>query len=109
MRLLCPHCGSHSHVTRTKQITQLTRELYHQCNNPKCGHAFVSLQEITGMEGETITMQEIFRFRATGRGAEGKVLGQFEATGIRPKFLAETAAYGITLEPELFRPDIKLG
>ncbi len=74
------------------------------------GHRrIVSLSEITGMEGETITMQEIFRFRATGRNAEGKVLGQFEATGIRPKFLAETAAYGITLEPELFRPDIKLG
>ncbi|WP_374285094.1 CpaF family protein [Novosphingobium sp.] len=74
------------------------------------GHRrIVSLSEITGMEGETITMQEIFRFRATGRSAEGKVLGQFEATGIRPKFLAETAAYGITLEPELFRPDIKLG
>lgn len=74
------------------------------------GHRrIVSLSEITGMEGETITMQEIFRFRATGRAEDGRVLGQFEATGIRPKFLAETAAYGITLAPDLFRPDIKLG
>ncbi|MEY4239523.1 MAG: hypothetical protein RL339_2124 [Pseudomonadota bacterium] len=69
----------------------------------------VSLSEIIGMEGETITMQEIFRFRATGRAADGTVIGQFEATGIRPKFLVETAAYGITLAPELFRPDVKLG
>ncbi|MCZ8325376.1 MAG: CpaF family protein [Sphingomonadaceae bacterium] len=74
------------------------------------GHRrIVSLSEITGMEGDTITMQEIFRFRATGRAEDGRVLGQFEATGIRPKFLAETAAYGITLAPELFRPDVKLG
>jgi len=74
------------------------------------GHRrIVSLSEITGMEGETITMQEIFRFRATGRAEDGRVLGQFEATGIRPKFLAETAAYGIALSPELFRPDVKLG
>ena len=69
----------------------------------------VSLSEITGMEGETITMQEIFRFRITDRDADGRVNGQFEATGIRPKFLSVTAAYGITLKPELFRPDVKLG
>jgi pilus assembly protein CpaF len=37
------------------------------------------------------------------------VIGQFEATGIRPKFLSVTAAYDITLKPELFRPDVKLG
>ncbi len=74
------------------------------------GHRrIVSLSEITGMEGETITMQEIFRFRITDRAADGLVIGQFEATGIRPKFLSVTAAYGITLKPELFRPDVKLG
>ena len=67
-----------------------------------------SVQEITGMEAETISMQEIFRFRATGRTAEGVVLGHFEATGIRPKFLSESAAYGVVLPPELFRPEAKL-
>lgn len=74
------------------------------------GHRrIVSLQEITGMEGETITMQEIFRFRTTGRAADGTVIGHFEATGIRPRFLAETAAYGISLPPELFRPETEIG
>ncbi len=73
------------------------------------GHRrIVSVSEITGMEGETITMQEIFRFKRTGRAADGTVLGHFEATGIRPKFLAETAAYGISLSPELFRPELQL-
>ena len=65
----------------------------------------VSLSEITGMEEETITMQEIFRFKRTGRSADGTVIGHFEATGIRPKFMAETAAYGIALSPDLFRPE----
>ncbi|TCJ39494.1 CpaF family protein [Parafrankia sp. BMG5.11] len=64
----------------------------------------LSLSELTGMEGETITMQEIFRFKMTGRNDAGDVLGHFEATGIRPKFAAELAAYGINLDPALFRP-----
>lgn len=64
----------------------------------------LSLSEVTGMEGETITMQEIFRFRMTGRDDAGNVLGHFEATGIRPKFAQELEAYGITLDPALFRP-----
>lgn len=65
----------------------------------------VSLSEITGMEGETITMQEIFRYKTLGRADDGTLIGRYEATGIRPKFLNETAGYGISLSPDLFRPD----
>lgn len=68
----------------------------------------ISLSEIVGMEGETISMQEIFRYRMTGRAEDGTVLGHFEATGIRPKFLTDAVAYGITLPSELFHPDNKL-
>ena len=68
----------------------------------------LSLSELTGMEGETITMQEIFRFKITGRDPEGLIVGHFEATGIRPKFLNEAQAHGIELPAELFRPDVKL-
>lgn len=64
-----------------------------------------SIAEITGMEGETISMQEIFRFKPTGRGADGEVLGHFEATGIRPKLLTVASEYGIELSSELFRPE----
>ncbi len=67
----------------------------------------VSLSELTGMEGEIVTMQEIFRFRQTGVTADGMVLGKFEATGIRPRFLEACAAHGITLSADLFRPDAK--
>lgn len=68
----------------------------------------VSVQEITGMEGETITMQEIFRYRITGRTDDGTVAGQFEATGLRPRLLGEAQAYGINLPAELFRPETQL-
>ena len=65
----------------------------------------ISLSEITGMEGDVITMQEIFRFRQTGVSPDGMVQGQFEATGIRPRFLDQVMAHGVTLSPDLFRPD----
>jgi pilus assembly protein CpaF len=68
----------------------------------------ISLSELTGMEGEVITMQEIFRFRQTGVSSDGIVQGKFEATGIRPRFLDQVMAHGITLSPDLFRPDAKL-
>jgi pilus assembly protein CpaF len=53
-------------------------------------------------------MQEIFRFKMSGRDADGMVIGHFEATGIRPKFLEDLSAHGIELSPELFRPDRRL-
>ena len=67
----------------------------------------VSLSELTGMEGEVVTMQEIFRFRQTGVDSEGIVKGRFEATGIRPRFLEQIHSRGIDLSPDLFRPDRK--
>jgi pilus assembly protein CpaF len=68
----------------------------------------VSLSELTGMEGDVITMQEIFRFRQTGMTNEGIVQGKFEATGIRPRFLEAASAHGITLSADLFRPDARI-
>jgi pilus assembly protein CpaF len=67
----------------------------------------LSLSELTGMEGETITMQEIFRFKMTGRDEAGNVLGYHEATGIRPKFAAELASHGINLDSALFKPQAR--
>ena len=68
----------------------------------------LSLSELTGMEGDVVTMQEIFRFRQTGIASDGQVLGKFEATGIRPKFIEQVMAHGVTLSADLFRPDAKL-
>ena len=57
----------------------------------------VSISEITGMEGEMITMQEIFQFERTGVDAAGKVIGRFRTTGIRPRFAERLKQYGMTL------------
>ncbi len=63
-----------------------------------------SICEITGMEGEVITMQEIFAFRQTGIGADGSVEGYFHATGVRPKFTERLRAFGIALPDTMFDP-----
>ena len=68
-----------------------------------------SVSELTGMEGETITMQDIFVFKNTGVDDNGIVQGHFEATGIRPKFIEAAAEHGIELSAHLFRPDVRLG
>ena len=64
----------------------------------------MSISEVTGMEGETVLMQEIFRYKRTGVADDGKVIGHFEATGIRPKFMEHLNARGIHLPAELFDP-----
>ncbi|HZI60551.1 MAG TPA: CpaF family protein [Pyrinomonadaceae bacterium] len=60
-----------------------------------------SISEITGMEGETITMQEIFMYERTGVDKEGKVIGRFRPTGIRPRFAERLKACGLQL-PRVF-------
>jgi pilus assembly protein CpaF len=64
----------------------------------------VSLQEITGMEGEVVSMQEIFAFRRTGTDAEGRIQGHFAATGVRPKFARRLEEWGMPLPEHLFDP-----
>ncbi len=62
----------------------------------------VSLQEIVGMEGDIITMQEIYGYTQTGVAANGAVLGHSGATGVRPKFMSRLKAYGVSLPAETF-------
>ncbi len=63
-----------------------------------------SLQEITGMEGEIITLQEIFTFEQTGLAEDRQVKGRFMATGVRPKFTERFTALGIELSHDTFDP-----
>lgn len=62
----------------------------------------MSVSEITGMEGDVISMQDIYRFRQTGRTADGAVVGCFAATGIRPKFAERLEAAGMSFSGETF-------
>ncbi|MDB5917174.1 MAG: type secretion system family protein [Massilia sp.] len=84
-----------SAVTVVLQVTRLTDG----------ARKLVSLQEITGMEGDVIAMQEIFRFEQTGVNADGKVLGHFCATGVRPRFADRLRLFGAAVAETAFDPD----
>ena len=66
------------------------------------GRKVMSISEIVGMEGDVITMQEIFLFERQGLGEDGTVLGRFRPTGIRPRFSDTLKARGIELPGGLF-------
>lgn len=63
-----------------------------------------SIKEITGMESEIITMQDIFVYEQTGVEEDGKVLGHFKATGIRPRFVERLRVHGVQISDNLFDP-----
>ncbi|RJF92838.1 CpaF family protein [Noviherbaspirillum saxi] len=64
----------------------------------------VSIQEVTGMEGDMITMHEVFTFKRVGVNLDGKVTGHFCATGIRPRFADRLKAFGVPVPDSLFDP-----
>jgi pilus assembly protein CpaF len=64
----------------------------------------MSISEVTGMEGDVITMQEIFAFKQTGVSSEGAVLGHSTATGVRPRFTERLQSYGVNLPMHVFEP-----
>jgi pilus assembly protein CpaF len=68
-----------------------------------------SITEVTGMEGEIVTLQDIYVFEKRGLSPEGKVLGRFCATGILPKFNEKLVAAGIRLPVEMFDEVVEIG
>ena len=68
----------------------------------------ISISEITGLEGEVISMQDIFTFRQTGVDTDGTVRGHFQASGVRPRFMERLKARGITLPDALFDPSRRM-
>jgi pilus assembly protein CpaF len=84
-----------SAVTVVMQVSRLTDG----------ARKLVSLQEVTGMEGDVIAMHEIFRFEQTGVDANGRVLGTFSATGVRPRFADRLRLYGAPVPDSVFDPD----
>jgi len=68
----------------------------------------VSITEVTGMEVEMVTLQDIFVLERRGLASDGRVLGCFAATGIRPKFYEKLLTAGIRLRPELFEEMVEV-
>ncbi|MET0323183.1 MAG: CpaF family protein [Duganella sp.] len=67
----------------------------------------MSIQEVTGMEGEIITMQEIFSFKQTGLGDDGAVIGHHTASGIRPRFIERLRNFGVAVTANVFDPAVR--
>jgi pilus assembly protein CpaF len=84
-----------SAVTVVMQVSRLTDG----------ARKLVSLQEITGMEGDVIAMHEIFRFEQSGVDAAGRVQGRFFATGVRPHFAERLRMFGAAVPDSVFDPD----
>jgi pilus assembly protein CpaF len=66
------------------------------------------ISECCGMEGENVTLQDLFVFEKTGLGENGRVKGRFRATGIRPRFSERLQAAGITMAPALFQTVLEI-
>jgi pilus assembly protein CpaF len=69
----------------------------------------MQIAEIVGMEGEVISMQDIFLFEREGVAENDVVLGRFRATGIRPRCVDRFKAYGIELGTRLFADEVDAG
>jgi pilus assembly protein CpaF len=86
------------------QISSAISAVVHTERQEDGKRRLISLQEINGMEGDTITMTEIFSFQRRGMSAHGEVLGELRATGIVPAFYKRIKQRGITLPIDRFTP-----
>jgi pilus assembly protein CpaF len=87
-----------------QQISSALTAVIHIARLSDGKRKITSIQEITGMESDIITMQEIFTFEQKGVAPDGTVVGHFRATGIRPKFVDRLRVHGIDVPDELFDP-----
>jgi pilus assembly protein CpaF len=96
-------------VRSIRQQVAAAVDLFIQCSRMSDGTRKVTyLTECVGMEGELVTTQDIFLFERTGLSPQGKVLGRFRATGVRPKFSERLKTAGIELAPSLFQSVVEV-
>ncbi|MGQ9662159.1 MAG: ATPase, T2SS/T4P/T4SS family [Kiritimatiellia bacterium] len=87
-----------------EQIASAINLVIHLARLSDGSRKIVKISEIVGLEGDQITMQDIFVFEQTGVTPQGKVLGVFKATGAVPTFIEQIAAHGLTIDREMFNP-----
>jgi pilus assembly protein CpaF len=87
-----------------EQITSALHVIMHLDRMPDGLRIVTALTELQGMEGDTILLQDIFKFRLGSRGEDGKVDGELVPTGLRPKFLDKLSELGIDVPAKAFRP-----
>ncbi len=85
-----------------QQISSAVDLIVQQSRLKDGARKITAITEVAGMEGDTVVMSDIYKFDQTGMDADGKVLGQLKATGIRPLFGPRLEAAGFKLTPEVF-------
>ncbi len=96
--------SSNLNVRSIRQQVASAIDLFIQCSRLSDGTRKVTyITECLGMEGDLVTTQDIFLFERTGMSGDGRVLGRFRPTGVRPKFSERLKAAGIELPPHLFQ------
>jgi pilus assembly protein CpaF len=91
-------------LTMRRLISSSLDAIIHLARHTDGVRRLEAVSEITGMEGDVISMQDIFVFDRQGIDEEGKILGNFVATGVRPKFAERCRIFGVPLAEELFTP-----
>ena len=103
MEVMVSLANANMQLVSIRQQISSAVNLMVQCARMSDGsRRLINITEVTGMEGDIITLQDIFVFEKRGVSPEGKVLGRFAATGIRPKFYEKLLAAGIKLPVDLF-------
>jgi pilus assembly protein CpaF len=102
--------NANMHLTAIRQQIASAVHLLVQCSRLSDGSRRVtSITEVTGMETDVVTLQDLFVFEKRGLSPGGRVLGRFAATGILPKFNEKLLAAGIRLPVELFDEVVEIG
>jgi pilus assembly protein CpaF len=90
-----------------EQISSSINVMIHLARLSDGSRKVLKLTEITGMEGDIVSMQDIFVYKKFGVREDGKVIGEIHPTGIRPKFADVLTTSGIQLDPEMFEENGK--
>jgi len=85
-----------------EQVSSAINVVVHLSRMPDGTRKIVQISEITGMEGNTIVMQDIFKFETKGIAPDGRVLGEFQPTGVRPWFMEKLKISGFEVPPHIF-------
>lgn len=85
-----------------EQISSAIDLIVHQARLQDGSRRITHLTEVQGMEGDIITLQDIYRFEQMGKDERNKVVGEFRATGIRPKFVEKLTTQGVEVAPDVF-------
>jgi pilus assembly protein CpaF len=97
-----------SELAMRQQISAAIQVVVQQTRLSDGSRRVTAISEITGMEGNVITTQDIFLFDKTGIGEDGRVIGRFRATGVRPKCAERLRAAGITLPAGMFESVVEV-